>query len=366
MPHIVGRRPAPRRPAQPPRSPGFAIVGLAEETGGSIQNPAAAQSLVSVKPTFALVPNSGVVPIAGSTRDVVGPHARTVADAAILLDVLAGYTPEDPKTVASIGNIPKSGYSSCLSPTALKGARLGTYGTGWRTEPLCPETAALYARALKEITSRGAQLINDPFKGTEFASLAHVVNGFDSRGCESIVYDFEQYLKRLGKTAVANSISKLNEVAGKDPFADGEILAFNKANPVIAAGLQNPSAVPDLSPFLEIRNRYLDLFNGVMDKHGLRALVFPQTSKRPPGVFSKDPWPGTTVCEVNIAGIPCVTVPAGQYSNGAPFSLLFVGKLWSEAELLGLAYDYEQATKRRVNPVLVEEPVVEGKEDARL
>ena len=75
----------------------FAVVGLAEETGGSIQNPASAQSLVGVKPTFGLVPNTGVAPLAGSTRDVVGPHARTVKDAALLLDVLAGYTPEDPE-----------------------------------------------------------------------------------------------------------------------------------------------------------------------------------------------------------------------------------------------------------------------------
>ena len=102
----------------------FAIVGLAEETGGSIQNPGAAQSLISVKPTFGLVPNSGVTPLAGSTRDVVGPHARTVVDAALLLDVLAGYTAEDPKTVAAIGNVPDGGYTSKLSNTALNSARV--------------------------------------------------------------------------------------------------------------------------------------------------------------------------------------------------------------------------------------------------
>ena len=83
------------------------MLGIAEETGGSIQNPAAAQALVGIKPTFGLVPNAGVVPLAGSTRDVVGPHARTVHDAAVMLDVIAGYTAEDAKTVASIGNIPK-------------------------------------------------------------------------------------------------------------------------------------------------------------------------------------------------------------------------------------------------------------------
>lgn len=87
----------------------FAPVGLAEETGGSIQNPAGAQSLVGIKPTFGLVPTSGVVPLAGSTRDVVGPIATTVRDAAMVLDAIGGYSPDDPKTAASNGRIPAKG-----------------------------------------------------------------------------------------------------------------------------------------------------------------------------------------------------------------------------------------------------------------
>jgi Asp-tRNA(Asn)/Glu-tRNA(Gln) amidotransferase A subunit family amidase len=75
----------------------FAVLGLGEETGGSIQNPAAAQALVGIKPTFGLVPNTGVVPLGGSTRDVIGPLARTVRDAAIALDTLAG-SPSQGKT----------------------------------------------------------------------------------------------------------------------------------------------------------------------------------------------------------------------------------------------------------------------------
>src|SRR5690606_7847723 len=103
----------------------FAMLGIAEETGGSIQNPAAAQGIVGIKPTFALVPNAGVVPLAGSSRDVIGPHARTVKDAALMLDVIAGYSHEDQKTVASIGNIPSKGYTSKLNKQALKGKRIG-------------------------------------------------------------------------------------------------------------------------------------------------------------------------------------------------------------------------------------------------
>ncbi len=116
----------------------MAVLGLAEETGGSIQNPASAQGLVGIKPTFALVPNAGVMPLSAN-RDVVGPIARCVRDAALCLDVLAGYTAEDPKTIAGVGHRPKGGYTSKLDVDALRGKRIGLYGPGWRSMPLSDE-----------------------------------------------------------------------------------------------------------------------------------------------------------------------------------------------------------------------------------
>lgn len=333
----------------------FAVVGLAEETGGSIQNPGAAQSLVSVKPTFALVPNTGVAPLGGSTRDVVGPHARTVRDAAILLDVLAGYTPADPKTVAAIGNMPVGGYTSTLSETALRGKRLGLYGTGWRTKPIAEETATLYAAALAELKLRGAVLVDDPFAGTEFSALAEGQAGFDPRGMESIVHDFENFLRRMGNS-VASSFVELKALLPSDPFGAGGILESHARRPVVAQSLLDPTIPPDLSEFVAAREAYLRVFNQAMADHRLDGLVFPQSEGPLPGIFSSERYPATTVSEINIAGVPGVTVPAGEYANGAPFALIFVGKMWSEADLLAFAYDYEQATKHRIVPVLVETP----------
>jgi Asp-tRNA(Asn)/Glu-tRNA(Gln) amidotransferase A subunit family amidase len=333
----------------------FAVVGLAEETGGSIQNPGAAQSLVSVKPTFALIPNTGVAPLAGSTRDVVGPHARTVRDAAILMDVLAGYTPADPKTVAAIGNLPAGGYTSKLSDTALSGKRLGLYGTGWRTKPIAEETATLYAAALEELKLRGAVLVDDPFAGTEFSALSQGQAGFDPRGMESIAHDFENFLRRMG-SSVANSFAALKALLPSDPFGEGGILEMHAKRPVLAQSLKDPTIPPDLSEFIAAREAYLRVFNQAMADHQLDGLVFPQSEGPLPGIFSAEQYPATTVSEINIAGLPGVTVPAGEYENGAPFALIFVGKMWSETDLLGFAYDYEQATKHRIVPMLVETP----------
>lgn len=337
-------------------SASFAVVGLAEETGGSIQNPGAAQGLVSVKPTFALVPNSGVAPLAGSTRDVVGPHARTARDAALLLDILAGYTVEDPKTVAAIGHIPKGGYTSKLSRYALKGKRLGLYGTGWRTRPIAAETQSLYDRAVAEIAALGADLVADPFAGTGFSDLK-VPGEFDPRGLESIAYDMELWLRRLGPSARADSFAKLKALLPEDPFAPGAILGGHpKESPVLVKSLQDPTAPPDLTGFLAARSAYLSLVDQVIGTHQLDGFVLPQSTDPLPGIFSKETYPATTVSEINIAGLPGVTVPAGTYANGAPFALIFVGPMWSEADLLAFAYAYEQATHHRPVPVLEETP----------
>lgn len=331
----------------------FAVVGLAEETGGSIQNPGAAQSLVSVKPTFALIPNTGVAPLAGSTRDVVGPHARTVTDAALLLDVLAGYTSEDPKTVASIGMVPEAGYTSKLSPTALNGARVGLYGAGWRTQPLSAEAQALYTAAIAEVKARGAILVEDPFLGTDFSSLASG-DEFDLRGMESMPHDFENFLRRMGPSAKATSLAGLAALLEVNPFSPEGPLGMHLVQPVLKKSLENPALPPDLSEFLAARLAYLKTFNSVMKQHNLDVLIFPQMSAQLPGIFGKEDYPATTVSEINIAGLPGVTVPAGKFANGAPFALILVGPMWSEAELLGYAFDYEQSNAHRIVPVMQE------------
>ena len=158
----------------------MAVLGLAEETGGSIQNPAAAQALVGIKPSMGLVPNAGVMPLSAN-RDVVGPIARCVRDAALCLDVLAGYSGEDPKTIAGVGQRPKGGYAARLRPDALAGKRLGLYGPGWRDEPLSEETSRLYRRVQSELEAQKAILIADPFAGSGFAKLTQITPGTELR-----------------------------------------------------------------------------------------------------------------------------------------------------------------------------------------
>lgn len=340
-------------------SASFAVLGLGEETGGSIQNPAAAQALVSIKPTFGLVPNVGIFPLASSTRDVVGPHAKNVYDAALVLDVLAGYTPEDPKTVAAIGHIPEEGYTSQLNTMALKGKRIGLYGSGWRNAPLSTETKKLYAQAIKDLKRQGAIIIEDPFAGSAFASIAQLIDipgigGYDSRGEDAIAFDLSQYLQKLGPQSPVRNIEEFIALVKTNPFDDPDLLAYIKAQPGFSESLKNPTVAPTLANFIQAKQQYLAEFNKVMNDKKLDALVFPQMRNATPLLDGQDVIADTTVSEINIAGLPGITVPAGYYTSGSPFGLIFVGTQWDEANLLGYAYAYEQATKHRKAPSLTQ------------
>lgn len=335
---------------------GMAVLGLAEETGGSIQNPASAQDLVGIKPTIGLVPNAGVMPLSGN-RDVVGPIARCVRDAALCLDVLAGYTAEDPKTLAGVGKKPASGYTARLRADALKGVRLGLYGAGWRTQPLSPETQALYARSAEELTAQGAILVEDPFHGSGFAALRQPTTplpNFDARGMESVPYDLQKYLERLGPDAALKSFAAFADATASDSaFGPDGVLGFMHTLPQFVACLNAPTLPPDLSDFIALKARYLQIVDEVFARERLDGLVFPQMREELPPIRSGRTIQETTVGEINIAGMPAVALPAGYYASGSPFGLLFVGRLWSEPDLLAYAFAYESVTQHRKSPSLL-------------
>jgi Asp-tRNA(Asn)/Glu-tRNA(Gln) amidotransferase A subunit family amidase len=340
----------------------FAVLGLGEETGGSIQNPSAAQALVGIKPTFGLVPNAGVVPLGGSTRDVVGPLAKTVHDAAIVLDVLAGYTAEDPKTVASFGHTPvASSYAAGLADGTLQGKRIGLFGPGWYGSSLSPETQRLYQQVIEELKREGAIVVEDPFAGSGFAALERVSGDgshYDQRGEESVAYDLQNYLARLGPHAAAHTFAELVARSGQDPFAShgplGYELEYPPTRSIVAASLQNLSRAPDLGAFRAAREQYIATFNKVMDRDRLDALIYPQSLSEVPRLFDKELILPTSTSALNIGGFPGICVPAGYYASGTPFGIIIIGRLWDESNLLRMAYAYEQHTHARRVPQLIE------------
>src|SRR4051794_2419502 len=141
----------------------FGAVGIGEDTLGSVRNPAARGSLVGLRPTVPVVSRFGMMP-ATPTQDTLGPMARTVRDTALLLNVIAGYDPNDPVTAASVGHVPPT-FASYLDANGLRGARLGVLRQPMaeNTNPDAEDFAQVRGvldRALGEMAAGGAVVVD--------------------------------------------------------------------------------------------------------------------------------------------------------------------------------------------------------------
>lgn len=319
----------------------FAALGLGTETGGSIQNPAAAQGLVGFKPTFGLVPLEGAVPVDAAYRDVIGPIARSVKDAASVLDVIAGPSDEDVASHAGAGHVPAGGYASKLDRDALRGKRFGLLGIGWRRQflPLSPETDELYRTAIAVLKAQGAEVVEDPFAGSGFADLYRKQPRVPGLGA----HDLLVYFMGLGPGAAFHSQEEWEKLTGR-PLPRSAPLA------VEAYGAW--------------RTQIRAVFRKVLEDDRLDGLFFPQAAGPIPPLiedperpdYSPNDYPEIPSNVVNDLGLPTLTLPAGHYADGMPFNVAFIGDLWREPDMIGWAYAFEQATKARRAPTLVGRP----------
>jgi len=317
----------------------LAAVGVGTETDGSIVCPSGANSLVGLKPTLGLVSRAGVIPIAHS-QDTAGPMCRTVTDAAILLGALAGADPADPATAAAPASVPD--YTKALDPNGLKGARIGVARAAFGS----PEGDRIVNAALEVLKAQGAILV-DP------VDIPHVKD-YGDQEFTVLLYEFKTdlntYLAGLGTT------SRMKTLA--------DLIAFNEANK------QTEMPYFGQETFTQAQEK-----GTLSDDAYIEALAHCRRLSRAEGVdvaFAKDKLdaivaptggPAWLIDWVNgdcfsgggnssiaaVAGYPTITVPAG-YSFGLPVGMSFIGKPWTEALLLKLAYAYEQAAKPRRPP----------------
>ena len=318
----------------------LAIVAVGTETDGSITCPASVNGLVGIKPTVGLLSRSGIIPIAAS-QDTAGPMARTVADAAALLTVLAGYDPDDPAT-APLRERPPPDYSRFLDAAGLKGARIGVmrHFAGFHEE-----VDALLERALAALRACGAVLI-DP---------ADIANADKLDADEQIVlaYEFKDGINRYLATRVGGGPRTLQDLIAFDDREAGREMPFFRQELFLDA--QASAGLTD-SKYLEahLRSQRLAAREGIdaaLAKDHLDALVAPTVGP----AWSTDLLNGDHVVGGGVttppavAGYPHITVPMGAV-HGLPVGLSFVGAAWSEGRLVSYAYAYEQATHARQPP----------------
>ena len=303
----------------------MAAVAIGTETTGSILNPSAQNSLVGIKPTVGTISRTGVMPLS-YTQDTPGPMARTVHDAAITFSLLIGTDPEDPIT-AEASRLEGIDWTSVLDSRALEGVRLGVARTIFEREA-STERLNLFDAALKELEAAGAVIIDDVELGTMENDLGYNV----------LLYEFKATLNAyLGKTPATNAIRTLSDIINFNNEHAEETLKFGQ---VMLEKVERTSGTLTERAYIEalLRNRHLagDIALGkALDEHAIQALVFPQDHGCSFGA---------------AAGFPSVTVPSAYSEAGEPFGITFSGKAFTEPELIGYAYAFEQRVNARKKP----------------
>eukprot|EP00963_Diacronema_lutheri_P002611 scaffold179_cov373-Pavlova_lutheri.AAC.1 len=319
----------------------FAVLGLGTETGGSIQNPSASQSLVGIKPSIGLVPIDGIAPLVAE-RDVAGPMAKTVEDAAATLDVLAGPTIQDVRTYNGLAGIPEEGYVAFLDSEGLQGKRLGVYDGMWGN-PLAPEVEAAYTEMLDVITGLGAELVTNVFNETGWTE---VWDGMPSN-ISTLYHGLKLYFQDLGDTSDFNSVEEWEEKTNRTMGDGSAIRSFS----VLESGTGgDPLTDPAYWEYVSWRSGVHQKYLEVMEEEQLDGLVYP-FSAIPLPTFDSENVGAISVSEINHIGLPQISLPAGYLDGGEPFSISLIGKdLYTEGELISMGYAFEQATMLRMAP----------------
>lgn len=318
----------------------FGLVGIGEDTGGSIRGPAAVSALVGLRPTLQLVSRFGMMP-ASPTQDTMGPMTRTVADAAAVLDVIAGYDPNDPVTAYAVGQQPDS-YASALSPDALRGARIGVLRIPRDTVAEFAEVKPLFEASIVQLQALGAEIVD--------SLQVPRVPGSGGNDFETEVA-MDAYLAQH-PNAPYKTLREIILAGGVTPW---------RARSLIGSIGRSPDE-PGFGTLLRRREELRVAMLKLMADHRLDAVIY-ATFDAAPTLIAEDvltnPRPADRYGLGDNRGLspslgwPALTVPMGFTEDGLPAGLEFLGRPFSEARLLGFGYAYEQATKhRRPSPVV--------------
>jgi len=312
----------------------FGVVGLGSDTWGSIRNPSSNNALVGLRPSWALVSRAGMIGLYDA-RDTAGPMARSVADVATLLDVIAGFDAADPATAHAAGKIPPS-YKAFLKRDGAHGRRLGVLRQAFPADASDPQVVALLERAIADLRAAGAEIV-DPFAVPEFAQ-------FPARPHpqSEVRAAIERYLATTGPSF---------------PKTIAAVVATEKFHPLHEVGLKAVAVAPapasdpilrDLEAF-EIRMR--EAYLAAMAKARIDALILPVASFPPKLNGDRNLTPtGATTWIASGLHWPAAVVPMGYSYEDLPSGLQIIGRPWSEPTLIEIAYAYEQATHHRKPP----------------
>lgn len=323
----------------------FAQFGLGTDTRSSVRGPSSVNGIVGLKPTNGLLSRDGIVPLALSL-DTAGPMARSVADIAVALNVMAGVDPDDAMTSRSQGRVERD-YAASLRQGALKGARIGiARDFGGRDAGV----DAVFEQAVQALRGLGAETV-------DFHYPRYLLDAKDDLYFTITQSEFKAQIADYLKTTAPRYPKSLDDLArlASDPRtgypSPQKAYGFRYTN-AVALALDDPVYLTARQQGMALVKASLD---AMLEKYRLDAIVYLSvpTAASPiqPPANPQQVKPGDTAFDLaNLSGYPDLVVPAGMTPNGLPVSVSFLGPAFSEARLLGYGYDFEQATRARRLP----------------
>ncbi len=311
-------------------------VAVGTETDGSITCPASVSGVVGIKPTVGLVSRSGIIPIS-STQDTAGPLTRTVTDAALLLEVLAGFDATDGVTKESVGKATQ--YTKFLKTNGLQGKRIGVEKKKYSNQFL----NELQEKALEVLKKQGATIVEIDYLDS--------INALGKDELEVMQYEFKNGVNQY----LASANAKVKTLT--------EVIAYNKQHEDKAM----PTFKQEILEICEIKNGLDDAgyskalaksYNGakqildnILQKNKLDAItgltMGPSCSI---DTIYGDRWGDVFLTSpAAMSGYPHISVPCGKVYE-LPVGISFFSSAYREGEIISMAYAYEQASKHRVKP----------------
>ena len=305
-------------------SANLCALAIGTETNGSIIGPSFINGCVGLKPTMGLVSRHGIIPIC-TAQDTAGPMTRSVADAAALLNVIAGTCQHDPATWCIDDKIPVD-YTEFLKLDGLKGLRVGVNRFDKPARPLDDEQKALAEAAISVIENCGAEMVEGVSVPTQITDR------------NVMLYEFQKCLNAyLATTKASNKVHSLKEMI--DFYGDHPNEGLKYGMSILLDAQFKASGTLADKEYIDARLECIKLsrtegLEKAFNDFNLDILICPMRTGLSP-----------------ISGYPSICVPAGYKSDGVPYGITFIAKEFDEPTLLAAAYAYEQASKMRKAPV---------------
>jgi aspartyl-tRNA(Asn)/glutamyl-tRNA(Gln) amidotransferase subunit A len=314
------------------------VVALGSDTGGSIRQPASFCGIVGLKPTYGLVSRYGLVAFA-SSLDQIGPFGRTVEDAAILLNAIAGYDPKDSTSL----NVEIPDYAKLLKPTLQPRGRIKigiikeTFGEG-----LDPIVEQAVTKGIDQLQNLGAEIHVISCPRFRYGLPTYYIIAPSEASANLARYDGVKYGFRVPDADNLLSMYKKTRSAGFGKEVKRRIMIGTYA---LSAGYYDAYYLKAQ----KVRTLIKQDFEAAFEKVDILVCPTAPTTAFKAGEKTEDPLSmylgDLMTIPVNLTGLPGISVPCGFDEKGLPIGMQLIGKVLREDQLFQVAYAYEQATQ---------------------